>query len=367
MVEFDNFGPEKILQVYNPKVGMRGFVVLDCVTGLGPGKGGIRLTPSVTIDEVAKLARTMTWKNTMADLPFGGAKAGIIGDDRKISIQRKKEIVKAFAKAISSVCPKEYIAGPDMNTSEVEMGWVAEVLGKKACTGKPKRMGGIPHELGSTGFGVSMAAKVASKYANLNLRNSTVAIEGFGNVGLFAAKHLSEIGANLIAVSDSRGVIYNKGGLDFKKLTKVKKEKGTVTAYGGKVLNSKEIISVDCDILITAAVPDLIKMGDVNKVKAKMIVEGSNIPMTAEVEKMFYKKGVLVVPDFVANAGGVISSYVEWKGGSVKEMFKTVENKIVKNTKLTLEMAKKKRINPREAALMITKERVLKKCKNCRS
>ena len=365
MVNFDGFGPEKIIEVYNPRIGMRGFVVLHNLS-LGVGKGGIRMTPSVTVDEVAKLAETMTWKNSMAGLPFGGGKAGIIGDDRTMSLKKKKEIIKAFAKAISSVCPKEYIAGPDMNTSEVEMGWIAEVLGRDAVTGKPKKMGGIPHELGSTGFGIAYAARIGSKYANLNLNKATVAIEGFGNVGWFAAKYLSEHGAKIVAVSDSRGVVYKKEGLDFDRLARVKKEKGTVTAYNDGVSPSSEIISVKADILVTAAIPDLIKAGDVDKVKARMIVEGSNIPMDPETEKLFHRRGVLVIPDFVANAGGVISSYVEWKHGSVKEMFKTVENKITRNTKMVLELAKKKNITPREAALQIAKERVLKKCKICR-
>ena len=367
MVEFDEFGPEKILEVYNPRVGMRGFVVLDSLA-LGPGKGGIRMTSSVSIDEVARLARAMTWKCALADLPFGGGKSGIIADDRQISKEKKKEIVEAFSEALRMVSPHMYVSAPDMNMAEEEMEWFAKKNGSmKSCTGKPKSLKGIPHELGSTGFGVFHATVVGAEHIKLNLKKATVAIEGFGNVGWFVAKYLSEYGAKLVAVSDSKGVIYNKDGLDFNELVRIKKEEGTVTKHlRGVVLPSEDIINVDCDVLVTAAIPDLIKAGDVDRVKAKMIVEGSNIPMTPEVEGLFHKKGVLVIPDFVANAGGVISSYVEYIGGNEKQMFEMVKKKIMKNTKLVLDKSKKNKCLPRDVALEIAKERVRKKCKVCK-
>lgn len=370
MVFFDEFGPEKILEVWDPKTGMHGFLVVDN-TGRGVGKGGIRMTPTVSVDEVARLARAMTWKNALAGLPFGGAKAGIVADDRQISKEKKKEIIQAFSKALKQVCPKLYVAGPDMNTAEEEMKWFSEANGSwKACTGKPSNMCeehtegqkcGIPHEYGSTGFGVFTAALVGAKYAKIDLKNSTVAIEGFGNVGWFAAKYFSEYGTKIVAVSDSKGVVYKGDGLDFKKLDGVKKEKGTVTAYGsGEILPAKEIINLEADVLITAAIPDLIKKDDIGKIKAKLIVEGSNIPMSAETEESLHKKGVLVVPDFVANAGGVISSYAEYKGKNPDQMFKLVEKKIRRNTEITLEKSRQKNIKPRDAAMEIAKERVLK-------
>ena len=370
---FDRFGPEKILEVWDAKTGMRGFVVLDNLSR-GPGKGGIRMTPTVSVEEVARLARAMTWKNALAGLPFGGAKAGIIGDDRKMSKGQKKEIVQSFSKAIKSICPQLYVAGPDMNTAEEEMEWFAEANGSwKSCTGKPANMCvahgsgkkcGIPHEYGSTGFGVFTASLVAARHLKMDLKNSAVAIEGFGNVGWFAAKYLTEYGARLVAVSDSKGVVYNKKGLDFKTLDRTKKENGTVTKYrGAKILGTKEIIFLDADILITAAVPDLVKKEDAGKIKAKLIVEGSNIPMTAETEEILHKKGILVVPDFVANAGGVISSYAEYKGKDPDQMFKLVEKKIRRNTEIVLERSQEKRIKPRDAALGIAKERVLEAMK----
>ena len=367
MVEYDAFGPEKIVQVYNPKVGMRGVLVIDN-SALGPGKGGIRMTPTVSLDEVVRLARAMTWKTAMADLPFGGAKSGIIADPKNMSLEKKKEIIEAFSKALKIVSPDLYVAAPDINTSEREMEWYSKANGsKKSCTGKPKKMGGIPHELGSTGFGVFHAAKIASEYAKIDLEKATVAVEGFGNVGFYTAKFLSEAGAKLVAVSDSRGVIYNKTGLNFKKLDQVKKKTGTVTNYKpGNVKPSRDILKIKADILITAAVPDLIKGGDVDDINYKMIVEGSNIPTTYDVEELLYKKGILVVPDFVANAGGVISSYVEYIGGDEKKMFKLVEEKVVNNTRKVLEDALNKVCKPRDSALFIAKDRVLKKCDICK-
>ncbi len=374
MVTFDEFGPEKIFEVYNPKVGMHGFIVIDN-SSLGPGKGGIRLTPTVSLDEVAKLARTMTWKNSLADLPFGGAKAGIIADDRAITKEKKKEIIQAFSKAIKPLCPREYIAGPDMNTSETEMQWFVEANGSlKSATGKPSHLCvkpgqkcGIPHEYGSTGFGVYHATVIACHHLGMDLKGATVAIEGLGNVGSFAAKHVSQHGGKLVAVSDSKGVLYNKEGIDYKKMMEVKEKSGSVINYkSGKVLPSHEIIGVNCDILITAAIPDLIKIHEVGQVKAKLIVEGSNIPMTEEVERLLHQKKILVVPDFVANAGGVISSYAEYTGKNPDDMFKLVEKKIKKNTELVLTLAKKQGILPREAAMHIAKDRVLRKCTTCR-
>ena len=364
---FDEFGPEKIIEVYNAKVGMKGLVVLDN-SALGPCKGGIRMTPTVSKEEVFRLARTMTWKNALANLPFGGGKSGIIADPRHINDKKKKAIIEAFADALKVVSPSQYVAAPDINMGEKEMGWYYKKNGdKKSVTGKPKKMGGIPHELGSTGFGVYHSLLIAVKYAKLNANKSTVAIEGFGNVGWFIAKYLSECCKSIVAVSDSKGVIYNKDGLDFDRLVQVKKKEGTVTAYKpGQVLPTNSILDVKADILITAAVPDLIKEGDVDRLKFKMIVEGSNIPMTEAVERLVHKKGITVVPDFVANAGGVISSYVEYIGGSEKKMFSLVESKITKNTQEVLSLARKKRASPRDAAMEIAIKRVRKYCRTCR-
>lgn len=195
----------------------------------------------------------------------------------------------------------------------------------------------------------------------MELKGSTVAIEGFGNVGVFAAKFLSEWGARIVAVSDSKGVIYNQDGIDFQKLSEVKKSSGSVTNYKpGKVLPNKEIFELDVGILIPAALPDVINQDNVNKVKAKILVEGSNIPIKPEMEEILYKKGILVVPDFVANSGGVISSYSEYMGYTPEKMFKLVEEKVTKNTEEVLTLSEKNKIKPRDAALKIAQDRVKK-------
>jgi len=366
MLEFDGFGPEKVFIVHNPKIGLRGCVEIDN-TALGPGKGGIRLTRTVTLEEVAKLARAMTWKNALADIPFGGAKAGIVADSDVPTRERKAELINAFAQAIRHIVPELYIAGPDMNVTQEEMRIFAETIGNmKACTGKPKELGGLPHELGSTGFGVFHATRVAADFLGLELSDARVAIEGFGNVGSFAGKFLSEAGAKLVGVSDIKGLIYNENGLDYEMLIEARDKRGSVIEYEGKkkILPNHDIIKLDVDILVTAAIPNLIQAHEAGLVKAKLIVEGSNIPMTQKVEEMLAQRGILIIPDFVANAGGVISSYVEYIGGTEQEMFRLVEEKITKNTKMVLERSAET-FHTRAAALAIARERVLKKCKWC--
>jgi glutamate dehydrogenase (NAD(P)+) len=368
----DEWGPEKVIQTYDPKTGMKGILVIDN-TALGPGKGGIRFRPDVDVKEVFRLARAMTWKCALAELPFGGAKSGIIADDRKISKEQKKAIVEAFAKSLKPVCPSMYVAAPDMNTAEEEMKWFAKANDSmKACTGKPKELGGIPHELGSTGFGVFHSTLVAAKHYGLNIEDATVGIQGFGNVGIFAAKHLSEVGAKIVSVSDSKGCLYDKDGVIFNELVKIKNRTGSVTNYSeeskidehsGQTFRCGKIFELPVDILIPAAIPDVITKKNVDKVKAKIIVEGANIPIPHDVERILHKKGILVVPDFVANAGGVISSYIEYIGGTPEKAFKLIEEKIRKNTKLVLEKAKNEKITPRDAAMDIAKKRVKKAMK----
>jgi glutamate dehydrogenase (NAD(P)+) len=211
-----------VFEVYDPKTGWKGVLVIDN-TALGPGKGGIRMTSSVSVEEVFLLARTMTWKCALAEVSFGGAKAGIIVDPKTISKQVKKKLIQSFSKAVKPLCPRMYIAAPDVGTGEVEMKWFAEANGSlKSCTGKPADMCvkprvkcGIPHEYGSVGFGVAHATMVALEHLGLEKDYLTVALEGFGNVGSFTGRYLSEAGVNLVAVSDSRGYIYNQEGLDF--------------------------------------------------------------------------------------------------------------------------------------------------------
>lgn len=361
----DGFGPEKILEVYDPETGMRGFVVIDN-TAAGPGKGGIRMTPSVCAAEVAKLARTMTWKCAMAELPFGGAKGGMMlpadaGKDKAA----KERMVRAYARAMKAVCPQEWVAAPDINSGEQEMRWFAEENGSmKACTGKPTDMGGIPHELGSTGFGVYHSTAVALEHAGIPIKGATVAIEGFGNVSSFAAKYLSEAGAKVVAVSDSKGLIHAAEGLDIAKLERVKADTGAVSNYKpGNAMPKEKLFGLEVDVLIPGAMPDVITEANWQDVRARIIVEAANIPIKPEIERNLAGKGVLIVPDFVANAGGVISSYVEYVAGTPEQMFVEVEQRVRKNTQLVLEKAKKEGKHTRDAAMEIAQERVRKAMK----
>lgn len=364
----DRFGPEYIVKVYDPKIGMEGFLVIDN-TILGPGKGGIRMTPGVTEEEVWRLARTMTWKNALADIPFGGAKAGIIWNGGPEST--KKEYIYSFAKAIKLLTPKKYIAGPDVNTGEKEMQWFVEATGNwRSATGKPANLCmqifgkkgercGIPHEFGSTGFGVAQAARMAVELKGMEIQNLTVAIEGFGNVGRFAFKYLNQMGARIVAVADSRGTIYNKQGLEEERLLLLKEEKKSVAEYAyGQKLSHDEIFGLPVDLLIPASVTDVIKEANMDTIRAKIIVEGANIPMRESIEDKLFNKGILIVPDFVANAGGVISSYAEYRGYNPKRMFELVEKKIKKITREVLEECIKKRENPRKIALAVARRRV---------
>lgn len=368
MINFDEFGPEKTLEVFDPKTGMHGFVCIDN-TSLGPAKGGIRMTPTVTIEEVAKLARTMTWKCALAELPFGGGKSGIIADPKKISLEQKMAIIRSFAVAIKPVCPSKYIAAPDINTSEKEIEEFVRANGSlRSATGKPSNLCvapgvkcGIPHEYGSTGFGVAHATLVAIEHLKMSIKRTTVAIEGYGNVGAFATEYLDAFGAKIVAVSDSKGCAYNKDGLDIEKLSQTKRGSGSVTNYKpAEIISNEKLFELDVDIIIPSAVPDVINRNNVGKIRSKIIVEAANIPTTPEMEEILHKKGILVVPDFVANAGGVISSYAEYAGKNPTHMFQMVERKIKKNTKFVLEEAKKKMVKPRDAAMEISMQRVRK-------
>ncbi len=364
----DEWGPEKILHVYDLEVGMKGVLVIDNTT-LGPGKGGIRILPTVTTEEIFRLARTMTWKCALAELPFGGAKSGIIADPKQISEEKKMEIIRSFSRALKPVCPKLYVAAPDINTGEEEMAVFAEENGSmKACTGKPANMCvkpgvkcGLPHEYGSTALGVVQAAVTAANYAGLDIEGATAAVEGFGNVGSYVTKYLEQIDVKVVAVSDSKGCVYNPEGLEYGELSEIKRETRSVINYRpGKVLDNKEIFELSVDVLIPAALSDVITEDNVDHIKAKMVVEASNISVGPETEEVLRERGVLVVPDILANAGGVISSYAEYRGYNPKQMLKLVQRRIRRKTITVSKYAEEKDMGLRDAALRIAKERILR-------
>lgn len=369
----DKFGPERILKVYDPALGMEGFLVIDN-TAFGPGKGGIRMTPDVTEEEVFRLARTMTWKNAIAEIPFGGAKAGIIwkGGSDKL----KKAYIQSFAKALKPFAPRYYIAAPDVNTGEREMKWFVEANGNwrsatgkpadycMALFGKPGEKCGIPHEFGSTGFGVAHATRAVVEVMGKDISKMSVAIDGFGNVGSFAIQYLSEMGATIVGVAEQEGGVYDKKGLDVKALLELKKKGQSLGAYkGGRAIAHKDIFGVKADILIPASVTDVINENNKNNIQATIIVEAANIPMQEDIEEDLFERGIIIVPDFIANAGGVISSYAEYRGYNPKRMFELVERKIVKATKKILEEALQSKENPRTVGMRIAHTRVESKMK----
>lgn len=366
----DEFGPEYIVKIYNHKVGLKGVLVIDN-TILGPGKGGIRMTSDVTEEEVTRLARTMTWKNALAGIPFGGAKAGIIwpgGTERE-----KMAIIHEFAKAIKIFTPRKYIAGPDVGTGEKEMAWFVGATGIwRSATGKPanlcmKAFGkkgekcGIPHEFGSTGWGVAQATKTIVDILKLDIKKTTVAIHGFGNVGTFAFTYLTEMGAKVVAIADKEGAIYAEKGFDAPMIKNIINERKSIVGYhdGAKKIVPEDFWKIPVDILIPASVTDVINEKNKKDIHAKIIVEAGNIPMQENIEDEFFKKGVIIVPDFVANAGGVISSYAEYRGYNPKQMFDTVKNKIIKTTSLVMKKSIESGINPRQVALELAKKRIL--------
>ena len=353
-IVFDELGPAKVIHIYSPKTGFKAIVVIDN-TALGPAIGGVRVSLSVSAIEVARLARTMTMKNSIAGLPHGGGKAGIIANHR----DPKKELYfREFAKQIKDL--HEYIPGPDMGSNEEAMGWIYDEI--KRAVGLPERMGGLPlDKLGATGFGLSECAEVSCPYAGIGLKGARIAIQGFGSVGRAAARFLSEKGAIIVAASDTKGTIHNPDGLDLKCLFETKDSTGSVTnCRKGIAKKMEEIFSLDCDILIPAATPDVIHKNNVNDIKAKLVLEGANIPATKEAEDILYKKGIVVVPDFIANAGGVIMAAMEYAKKIEKEAFEAIAARIKTNTKLILEQSKTEGAPPRHVAEQIAKERVLK-------
>lgn len=350
----DALGPAKIVHISEPAAGLRAIVVVDNVAA-GPAIGGTRMAPDVSLAECFGLARAMTFKNAAAGLPHGGAKSVIFADPA-MPLRQKESLIRAFARAIADI--KDYIPGPDMGTNEAAMAWIRDETGR--AVGLPAVLGGIPlDEIGSTGFGLSAAAEVAQDFAGVKLKGARLAVQGFGAVGKHAARHLSKKGVKLVAASDSKGTIHRAKGLDAGKLIALKEEGKSVTAYpGADILSSDDIVGVDCDIWIPAARPDVLNAGNIGQLKARLVLQGANIPATLEAERTMHEKGILSVPDFIANAGGVITASVEYHGGTEGSALATVSEKITANTQAVLEAAKAQKILPREAAVALARARV---------
>lgn len=350
----DRFGPEQVIAVNDLAAGLVGYVVVDNLAA-GPAIGGVRMAADIGILEVARLARAMTFKNAAAGLPHGGAKAGIVADP-DLPFEQKVRLVRAFGRAIRDVVG--YIPGPDMGLDERLMAHLRDACGR--AVGLPAVVGGIPlDELGATGFGVAVAAEVAAERGVVQLAGARVVVQGFGSVGSHAARFLARRGAVVVAASDSRGAVANPEGLDVDALVAHKAAGAPVSSFpGGSPVAAGELVGWPCEIWIPAARPDVLTVENVAELTARVVLEGANIPASREAEEKLHAAGVVVVPDFVANAGGVICAAVEHAGGTSAQAFAAIEDKVRTNTRLVLDGVADSGEPPRRVAERIAERRV---------
>ncbi|BAB67351.1 NADP-dependent glutamate dehydrogenase [Sulfurisphaera tokodaii str. 7] len=303
-------------------------------SALGPYKGGVRYHPDVTQDEVIALSMMMTWKNSLLQLPYGGGKGGIRVDPSKLTKEELEALSRRYVDALYKYIGSDIdIPAPDVNTNPQIMAWYLDeyikITGKAdfaVFTGKPIELGGLPARIYSTGLGVATIAKASAKKFLGGIEGATVIIQGFGNVGTYTAKFLQEMGAKIIGVSDSKGGVIDPNGIDVQKIIEIKESTGSVINYpSGKKVTNDELLISECDILIPAALENVINKFNAPKVKAKLIVEGANGPLTADADAIMKERGIPVVPDILANAGGVVGSYVEWANNKMGEIMSEEE------------------------------------------
>jgi len=350
----DDLGPLKIIHVHEPTVGLRAVLVIDNVAK-GPSIGGVRMAPDVSTEECVRLARAMTLKNAAAGLPHGGGKAVIYGDP-KMPKPGKQRLIRALAQALRN--EEDYIFAPDMGTDEECMAWVRDEIARVVAL--PRELGGIPlDEIGATGFGLSHAAEVAARHAGLALSGARVVVQGFGAVGRHTALFLTSKGAKIVGAADSRGAVTNPNGLDVAALVSLKEAGQSVVDYGGgERIASEDVVDIECDVWIPAARPDVIRDDNVDRLHTRIVLEGANIPVTGDAERALHERGVLCVPDFIANAGGVICAAMEYHGATQGAALQSIEEKLRRNTEQVLTQASRDRILPREAAERLALERV---------
>jgi glutamate dehydrogenase (NAD(P)+) len=352
----DELGPLKIIHVYEPTINLKASLVVDNIAK-GPAIGGMRMAEDVSTEECFRLARAMSFKNAAAGLPHGGGKIVIYGDP-KMPGQAKQQLLRGLAHALRT--ETTYIFAPDMGTDEECMAWIRDEV--ERVVGLPRELGGIPlDEIGATGWGLSHVAEVATRYCDVQLNGARVVVQGFGAVGMNVSRFLSAKGAVLVAVADSQGAVHNTTGLDYEKLVALKQQGKSVAEYAdGKRLQRDDVIDVECDIWIPAARPDVIHADNVHRLKTKLVIEGANIPITHDAERILYEKGILYVPDFIANAGGVICAAMEYHGASETVAMQSIEEKLRRNTETVLMNAKQKQILPRDAAHDLALARIQK-------
>ncbi|MGE0441899.1 MAG: Glu/Leu/Phe/Val dehydrogenase [Gemmatimonadales bacterium] len=345
-------------------------------TARGPAKGGIRYDMGVTLDEVKALAAWMTWKCAVVNLPFGGAKGGIICDPTTMSLGELERLTRRYTSGIIDLLgPDSDVPAPDVNTNERMMAWIMDTYSMHkrhtvtaVVTGKPIAMGGSLGRREATGRGVMISAREALKQLNMPIDRSTrVAVQGFGNVGSISAKLMADLGLRIVAVSDKEGGIYNAQGLDIDDVINYANEKRTLTGYpkADRITNS-DLLTLDCEVLVPAALENVITEDNAADIKAKVICEGANGPTSATADEILQDKGILVIPDILANAGGVTVSYFEWvqdRGGYFwdEETVNTrLEKIMVDSFGEVAGMAARHSVNMRIAAYMVAIDRVAK-------
>ena len=347
MHEFaDELGPLKVIHVHVPSIRLEAVLVVDNIAR-GPAIGGMRMAEDVSTEECFRLARAMTFKNAAAGLPHGGGKIVIYGDPRMPRVE-KEPLLRGLAHALRT--ETTYVFAPDMGMNEECMAWIRDEV--ERVVGLPRELGGIPlDEIGATGWGLRHAAEVAAGFCDLDLEGARLVVQGFGAVGIHAARFLVGCGAVLVAVADSRGAILDPAGLDVEALAALKRDGKSVADHpAGRCLERDAVVGVPCDIWIPAARPDVINEDNVKQLGARLVIEGANIPITLGAERILHERGVLCVPDFIANAGGVICAAMEYHGATESAALAAIEEKIRRNTEAVLSDARERAVLPRQAA-----------------
>jgi len=340
----------------------------------GPYKGGIRYYPSVDVDEVTALAMLMTWKCAVVDLPYGGAKGGVACNPKELSKNELERITRRYTAMIYEVIgPYVDIPGPDVYTDAQTMAWMVDtysqmrgVLTPEVATGKPVSLHGSLGRHDATSRGLVYTVKEFMKTVNKPLKDARIAIQGYGNVGYNAAKILhEEYGAKIVAVSDSKGGIYSEKGLIPQKVMEHKEKTGSVVGFNGaKQITNEEVLTTPCDILIPAALENAVTKQIAEKINASAVAEGANGPTTPEADKVLKERGIVVIPDILANAGGVTVSYFEWvqnlkrETWTLEEVHAKLEAKMVKGFRDVLEASRKYEVTMRQAAMAVAVQKV---------
>jgi len=339
----------------------------------GPAKGGIRVAPSVTLEETRDLAERMVWKTALSGIPFGGGKSGICLDPKEITRFEKTAMMKEYVHMISlELMSGTYIPAPDLGTGPHDMAVIyGETHLLESVTGKPPRVGGLPGRKEATGRGVAHTAELAlTKLLGRKLAGSTVAVQGFGNVGSWTCYFLHKAGAKVVAVSNEYGGIYDEKGLDIEALMSHVRTSPRIEEFGGDTVTNEELLELKVDALVPAAIENQITKDNASAIQAKVIVEGANGPTTKDADAILADRGVLVIPDILANCGGVVASYVEWrkaKSGSItdaKETYQTLMDRIDIGFEQVTSTAKAKKVPHRTAAEILAVFEVIEAMKD---